>query len=525
MVEASLSSRLDAYLAWADERIERDGNQKPEFSSISAWAGYPLLETMNEMYAITGDVQWLHKLADYYGYFRSWRGNVRGTLNYQDIAAPQWYEGVKLDIFHVSPLHYYNPADTEEIMRQRGWSSLWFSNINYDGLMMVAPVRFAVAVRQAGLTEFNTVADQIIADAKATFASHEPEWSGEFYIFPRNSPFFLDGVEVPINEAASFGSALVLMYQATGDSQYLTRAQQMMARWLPAVEYSPLGMTYPYVTGIWRQGWGHEASPSINSPEAAPNLNVETFHKAGFTIEFARLLNAQSPSPELQRFITSFTNVLADADDELMHQVSLFPMNLDRSPPPVGDYVENPAGFRGWERVAANDPKAWDRMYLMAATSTDPQASGTMVSLLANTPHGTPEPKITSEQIVLSPRAIGDRSPACLYTADHDAVVSLRFAAPHFMHKQLIIYTDPTSDYSHINLVSDGAGYSATAYFKEGDCIDWRWGAEGKMWPILSQPLFGIGGEITATEVYLEDASNASSLASKPAATNAQSSS
>lgn len=122
-------------------------------------------------------------------------------------------------------------------------------------------LRFAQIVKENDLTEYMDTADSIIEESIKIIESHEEQWinvssTEGYYIFPKDSPFYLDGVEIPINEAAIFGSALVRLYSLTKQNVWINRALKMWNRWRNSFALDEFGyITYPYVTGDWRNGW------------------------------------------------------------------------------------------------------------------------------------------------------------------------------------------------------------------------------------------------------------------------------
>lgn len=476
------------YYDWGADMLARANSSG---QTISGWQIRPLISSMLEMYRYSGDAAWLEKAAHLSKTVLSFRGDKTGLLSYDGKKKPQWYRDIKTSVFYISPYFEYPLEKRDNIMSDRGWKNLHFSDINHDGLFLSALLETVIELRSAALHP--DLQERLINASSETIASHEGQWniSGEgsgYYIFEKGSPIFMDGFEFPVNEAAPFGEALVKLYKLTGDRSALTRAHAMMSHWLNNITYRDGLPTYPYVLGAWHRGWSPDDNISVNTPSAKPNTSQEVFHKAALTISFARQLDVVVDDARLHRFVSALPNIMARAADISWNGISFFPLHLDLSQPSATVYTTNPAGFWGWSSVSGQ--RAQDLMYLHSAV--DQKKGGIYnAALLELAPHRDNFSAVETIEFDVTPYLIEDAPERCLFDVEQDSIVDIRFRSETTMNSRLLIKPHPgfggSSERSGIYLIKDDGEYIGRAFLKAGDCPLWQWaGIWGR--PDRSQP-------------------------------------
>lgn len=322
---------------------------------FSGWDAYLILHTLNVAYLVYRDTSFLDTFVEFVDYFRKFNG-----MNefFDGTTPPQWPRLERYNIFYISPYIYYDPADQSEVKQNRGWKTLNWSDVDYSGLWLDQFLRFVQIVKANKLSQYDNYANDLISFSKRVVQSHEREWiqnskNSGYYIFPKKAPFYLDGVEMPVNEAAIFGAALVRLNMLTNEKQWLERAIEMWNHWKKALAQTESGyITYPYVTGQWQKGWDETSSPSINTP-ASPSMDwFENFHKTALTLSFLELLNlaGYNTLPYLQEFYRHIV-----ATKIFKNPISSFPSTLGHEWPIDSYHSVLPFGFDGWVALLVND--------------------------------------------------------------------------------------------------------------------------------------------------------------------------
>lgn len=326
-------------------------------SAFDGWTANAYLGGLNSMFLLTGNTTYLDDFVLLYRFMRSARADLTKTPDYRGNILPFYYRTDSDNIFSYSPYYPYSLSDQTEIMAQRNWISLKFSDINYSGLYLDQMLRFAQIIRKHDIVDYHSIADEIISEAAETMRSHEAEWINlspdeGYYIFCKNAPFYLDGVEIPINEAAVFGTSLMRMYLLTQDTVYLKRSRAMFSRWSKFISIENGLPCYPYTVGHWYNGWTPPDSISVNSPAVAPNTKPETFHKASLLLKFISLLSSENDSI-IDIYLKPFYDLLEYSTTTCSTAVSPYPTGLDLTYPENTFHTQIPIIFSGWVDLAS----------------------------------------------------------------------------------------------------------------------------------------------------------------------------
>jgi len=487
-----------------EKRLPKPGETLP-----GGWAANGMMSAVLDAHAISGDRHWLDEMARLSRTALSMRGVATGRINYAGVAAPQWYRSERDTIFWNSYVVKYDPAAKDAIMADRRWRSLNMSDVNHDGLFLEPMLEFAKLARATGRDA--GLVTEIVTAAEQSVASHEREWVPDdsdrgHYIFPKGSPFFMDGAEMPVNEAAIFGTSLVLLYELTGKPEYLNRAESMFRHWTDNITYTDGVPNYPYAIGNWAKGWTASEGISINTPDMPPNLKDEGFYKANLTINFAIHLSAHRSSQGLTRFLAAVPTTLAKAADKPLDQIEFLPSYLSLAGMTDTYYVRESAQWNGWVRYADASPRAWRQMYLLAMVNY--QQYGKPETLLALTRFRPREvralPSLTVQTLYLRPYQIGAAATECLFEVDEDTIAEIAYRPSTPKDPTLFLRPTPDFDGRGIRLPKKPDGvYRGRAMLKPGDCPRWQWLSRGR--PEISQPTEGDPPVIGVTLYTLAD--------------------
>lgn len=449
----------------------------PKTLKFSAWGAHPLLETLNNAFLLTHDEKYLKEFIYFYNYFRSNRADILNKLNYKGEIKPQWYRLDRYNIFNISPYFKYSKNNLREIVKKRGWVNLKFSDINYSGLFLDQLLRFSLILKENHIQNFDSIVEEIIEESSNVIKSHEEEWVSlnneeGYYIFPKNSPFFIDGVEMPINEAAIFGTSLVRMYILTNDESYLKRAKAMLNRWAKYFKYSRKGFIYyPYATGHWYNGWSKYDRISINTPHRGPDTGNEPFNKAALTIKFIEMLSIYD-NTLTRRYLEEFHKVLV-ACEELGDAISFFPNYLDLIWPDGSYHASQPITYNGWLDLACKNRKLTNKLFLIINADLESNYAIIAPRLYLQLMSTYNVPQLEKKRIQIKPSII-KRANECHIETDKDSVVYATFQ--HLTPKHNRIYLNVNDNLNkRIRLSVQNGKFHGKFYAPAKYCIKLSW--------------------------------------------------
>lgn len=446
----------------------------------TGWSINPLLHMQINAFLCTGDEKYLEEFVFWARYFFYVRMDNQGRINYEGEILPQWEREPQYDIFHVSPFKKYSKDEKYKIIKERGWHSLYFSDINYSGLIIEPILRFIQVISENRIFKYKEEAEFYLKEIEKNIASHEKEWidlsdNSGYYIFPKNCPFYLDGVEVPVNEAAIFGSALIRCFMITNETRYLHRAIKMFNRWKKFMAKDKFGyINYPYFTGLpFLSGWSEKNSPSKNTPVFKPARTHEVFHKAALTVDFLILLE-QAKQGIAEEYLKEFY-VLIKAGSKRKNILSNFPASFGFSYPTDSYHTSSPTHYRGWLHLSAKDSDIINKMmpYLQ-------EGNLFLLEQILYFQYLTEMPmnvfKMQGEKEAVSPK-FWEESRDCfpLWTAPEDGLLLIEFKRLTPKHNVLYLY-DYFDDRRKVRLRLNKAGkFVGKIYVEKSEIIDIRW--------------------------------------------------
>ncbi|MEA3458599.1 MAG: hypothetical protein U9R21_07980, partial [Candidatus Thermoplasmatota archaeon] len=419
------------------KRINLSVSNHPRELLFAGWGVYPVLNTFLNAYLISHDEKYLRHFVRFYKYLLSVRMDKRGRMDFRGEILPQWERMNRQNIFHVSPYFKYRKEDELSIIKQRGWKNLNFSDVNQSGLFIEQALRFVQIVRNVEKASgFKEISDQILNDSLKVIDSHNSEWvdlnGSGYYRFPRNCPFYLDGVEMPVNEVSVFAAAIVRAYMITGKLKYKTRATKIWERWKSYMSKDAFGyITYPYTTGHWYEGWKEGGSVSINTPSAKSNKSPEVVHKASLTLNFLILLEFAVQNSTLN-YLRDFHFFMLAAL-QTGNILSPFPANFSFIPVQNSANAHLPFVFQGWiNLVSQNSFFLQDTLsYSFISTGMNDISWITYLQYISekNIPALKDEFMNTYQEVteVVEPSYLSDDRTECLWKAPMKTKVLIKF--------------------------------------------------------------------------------------------------
>ncbi len=448
-------------------------------TKFSGWSVYPVLSVINTAYLVTGSSSYLERFVELFQYFLSVRMDKQGRVSFAGDIKAQWERQDNYNIFSVSPYKDYSAVDQDTLMNERGWYSLYFSDVNYSGLFVDQMLRFVQIVKENNLDQYMDVAEQMILESVKVIESHKADWvpisSDEgYYIFPKGCPFFLDGVEMPINEAAIFGSALVRLYLITNNDKWLDRAKAMWTHWKKAFALDEYGyITYPYVLGDWYEGWTEQDTVSVNSPSAPPNTQHETFHKAALTINFMILLERALPGSTFD-YLVEFKKLILAAQSMGGTVISQYPSMLGFGWPLNTFHALPPYYAEGWVALMHDNEffqEGIHRYWWVQQRNNEIRTNLNYGKLLGAGPQ-----TIETNNATIYPDLFEDEVGDCQIFELRSSVAKMTFAHSTPKHRTLYLYVNKSlSERVRLDINVDEGTFSSIIYVPAERCILLSW--------------------------------------------------
>jgi hypothetical protein len=474
----SLSDIFASVNSEAERYVHYTRTQKCK-TKITAWQLSPLISSLNTAYLLTGNKDYLRQVSYFYRYYIGIRMDNQNRIDFQGKLLPQWERLDRYNIFTVSPYKDYSSYPIDELMIERGWQTTYFSDVNYSGLILEQFLRFAQIVISNDISEFKDTAISIINESKRTIDSHEHEYvnvsdGGGYYIFPKNSPFYLDGVEIPVNEAAPFGSALLRLGVLSGDKKYSERALQMWNHWQKSFARDKYGyIIYPYVTGKWRDGWSSDDSPSINTPESPSVTGPEVFHKAGLTIHFMVLIDSFFGNEITSSYLNEFKKaMIAASATKNKSVISKFPNYLGFWYPKDSVHEHTPY-YDGWVEILSDDSDFLNDIVRDWRLGKVQNAYVLLAMLYADS---ITFPDSKSETIKIQPDLLSERSNNCDIKLTHEASGQIIFKHTSPKHNKLFLYVNKNKNQKiRLKLNKKENYFEGNMYIPADQCINLSW--------------------------------------------------
>lgn len=115
------------------------------------------------------------------------------------------------------------------------------------------------------------------------------EWRADWrrFAFPKGSPMWCDGVNVPNNYEALVGSDLLILYRLTNKKEYLTIASVIAEHLKESLTLTKEGCyVWRYWSGKGMMGWSASDSLSVNTPSSNGQSSIEDISHGGVDVSF-----------------------------------------------------------------------------------------------------------------------------------------------------------------------------------------------------------------------------------------------
>lgn len=179
------------------------------------------------------------------------------------------------------------------------------------------------------------------------------------FTFPKGSPIWCDGVNVPNNYEAGVGEDLILLYNIEHSAKYLailTSIAQHLKQSLSMVNNDEY--VWHYWSGKGGQGWTARDNISTNTPNHDPQLGIEDINHGGVDMSFVvdcyqnGIVFGQS---DMQRFTNIFMGVI-DKKTFLAHDLN----GKGGAPNDARYYL---SALSGWLRLCQFDKRIYWAFY------------------------------------------------------------------------------------------------------------------------------------------------------------------
>jgi len=167
--------------------------------ALLAWSESYLMQAYANMYKATGDVKYLDKLQAHTLSVLANRDDKIGRKDYKGELAPSW------------GTDRYTPNHE------------WMHFVAHTGMITYPMLEFVKLVKESNIEKYLVGANTILTQAEQAVRYHDKEWRQDYYVYPDD--FYKKDYIVAMNQQAAIGRSLLLLYELTGNEEYLNRAR------------------------------------------------------------------------------------------------------------------------------------------------------------------------------------------------------------------------------------------------------------------------------------------------------------
>jgi hypothetical protein len=171
--------------------------------ALLAWSESHLMQAYANMYRATGDERYLDKLHDHIQSVLSNRDDRRGQTDYKGELVPSW--------------------GTDRYTRDNEWMHF----VVHTGMITYPMLEFVQLVNESHIDRYSLAASSILEQVEESIVYHDREWRTDHYVYPED--FYRKDYIVATNQQAAMGRSLILLYELTGNEQYLSKAENLAA--------------------------------------------------------------------------------------------------------------------------------------------------------------------------------------------------------------------------------------------------------------------------------------------------------
>lgn len=263
----------------------RTSSNKPDGYEITYTDGY-VMRAYLLMYQSTGDKQYLNKFISFADSVLARRDNVVGKTDFRGLRLPGWSS------------NHFDPKQ----------------NMHYamaTGIIATPLAQFATVVKSdPALANYKTKANIYVQAAKDAMAIHDKP-SNSQYIYSDNN-WIEDSntlyLRRPVNMNVAYGSALLAIYEATGDKAYYDKGKKIANYFKPLLTVNPSTSGY-----YWKYFPGHSSYGNV----------IEDLSHSTLGAEFAYLAykNGIYNSTDMQRLANTANKTLAKSNGSVANRL------------------------------------------------------------------------------------------------------------------------------------------------------------------------------------------------------------
>lgn len=341
--EISLVRQFDSLYALLD--VDALLQQNPDNRQGGyAWVVSPLLESLIQMFEFTGDELYLDNFVLIGEVVLARRDDRVQVKDYAGILGPGW-----------------------STRRRWEFSTRAFTNVGapvrdlvQDARIVLPFARFAKAVRSTPTvgTNWQSYADRYEREVEQVLASLVSEWWNESRgrcVFPKGSPYWCDGADVPQNYESQLGSLILLLPDSVPVEKYYAIVDQLARNLRGNIWISGERALWTYASGNLRTGWRAEESISVRTPAYVGSPHVSDVSHAGLDVAFmveCVLQGLEFSESDLRPVIETFHGLCPTRKN--------FATHLDGRVSTAGQPVYRPSYY--WTRLAWFDRKVHHSM-------------------------------------------------------------------------------------------------------------------------------------------------------------------
>lgn len=316
--------------------------------SAYAWGYKYFLDAELMAYNVTKDTALLSHFVHLADVILAHRDDYVGQSDYKGVIGPGWSTERRWSLKLGKMLNWVEP------MRDLGEDA----NIVYPYL------RFCkiVLADSAHLSKFVGKAKHYLDEAQKVIDFHiADEWNSGWqrFIFPKGSPIWCDGLNVPNNYEAMIGSDLLILYELKRTPAYLnivTVMAQHMRESLIAVDGDE--DVWRYWSGKSETGWSASENLSLHSPSHDPQVFLEDISHGGVDLSFM-----EDCYENHLAFNQTDMQHIANAFQKIVNRKTYFAHDLNGKGGDPNDWKYYNIALNGWLRLCQFDKSIYWAYY------------------------------------------------------------------------------------------------------------------------------------------------------------------
>lgn len=298
----TLNLRKLSYLAWLTSRNSTSGfkDYRNDWGRVSWSEGY-FLDFLITAFKAFSDEYFLEEFANH-------ASSVLGSMD------------IKLGIRDYSGISTYGWSATRYSIDKKSRMRM----VVNDGMIGVPLAEFVKLTKdEAYGPTVAEVAEEVLETLRYLVEAHDEEWREHdvdslaitrkeegYYIFPKGSPHWSDGINLPFNRQNRFGTLLIWLYEIDGESQYLDKALKLGRLFHRHLIPDNEGYKWYRWGGKALTGWNKGEEISTNTPSYEGHQNFDSAGYATLELEFVTKLARYGvfDDEDMQKLVNTYLN-------------------------------------------------------------------------------------------------------------------------------------------------------------------------------------------------------------------------